>query len=304
MATQTATVFNIQKFSLDDGPGIRTVVFLKGCPLRCRWCSNPESQLREPQLEWDEKACVGCGACLTLCPAGEKTEPDGRRHLDVAAVHLGTADLRALEQACPARALSVAGHERSVDDVLEVCLQDQPFYEQSGGGVTLSGGEPLTWPDFCVELLGRLHEEGVDTNMETTAHAPREVFSRVVDHLDHVFIDMKHGVDERHREGCGVDTELILANTALAIERGKDVLVRTPVIPGFNDALEDARAMAARLHEVGATRVQLLPFHNFGESKYRSLGRPYELEGKANLHPEDLEEFRQVYVDEGIDAFL
>lgn len=299
---QSATVFNIQKFSLDDGPGIRTVVFLKGCPLRCRWCSNPESQLRAPQLEWSEKDCVGCGACLAACPGAPVAETCGKRHIDVR--RAGAEDARAAAEACPARALTMVGRTRGVDDVFAECMQDEPFYQQSGGGVTLSGGEPLTWPDFCVELLGRLREAGVDTNAETTAHVAPDAFDAVCALLDHLYIDMKHWDGARHREGTGVDNELILSNTARAIARGVDVLVRTPVIPGFNDSAEDARRMAGRLREVGATRVQLLPFHNLGESKYDLLGRDYDLHGRTNLHEEDLEGFRQAYLDEGIDAFF
>ena len=301
---QTATVFNVQKFSLDDGPGIRTVVFLKGCPLRCYWCSNPESQLRRPQLEWNARSCVGCRACLAVCPDAPAAGPEDRRHVDVRAVDAESPEAAAAVAGCPGRALSVAGRTRSTGDVFEECMQDEPFYQQSGGGVTLSGGEPLTWPDFCVELLGLLREAGVDTNVETTAHVPARDFERVTELLSHAYIDMKHWDATAHREGTGVNNDLILANTRAAIERGVDVLVRTPVIPGFNDGIEDARRFAERLHEVGATRVQLLPFHNLGESKYDLLGRDYRLHGLANLHEEDLEGFRQAYLDAGIDAFF
>lgn len=301
---QTATVFNVQKFSLDDGPGIRTVVFLKGCPLRCYWCSNPESQLRRPQLEWNARSCVGCRACLAACPGVAAAGPEDRRHVDVRAVDAASPEAEAAVAGCPGRALTVAGRTRTTEDVFEECMQDEPFYLQSGGGVTLSGGEPLTWPDFCVELLTRLRDAGVNTNVETTAHVAPEVFDRVTALLDHAYIDMKHWDAAAHREGTGVENDLILANTRRAIERGLDVLVRTPVIPGFNDGIEDARRFAERLHEVGATRVQLLPFHNLGESKYDLLGRDYRLHGLANLHEEDLEGFRQVYVDAGIDAFF
>lgn len=301
---QSATVFNIQKFSLDDGPGIRTVVFLKGCPLRCRWCSNPESQARAPQLEWNARSCVGCGACLAACPDAPATERDGRRHVDVRHVDASSEGARAAVASCPARALTVAGETRTTAEVFEECMKDEPFYLQSGGGVTLSGGEPLGWPDFCVELLGMLRDAGVDTNIETTAHADPDAFARVTGLLTHAFIDMKHWDAAAHREGTGVGNSLILENTRRAIADGVDVLVRTPVIPGFNDSVEDARGMAARLAEVGATRVQLLPFHNFGENKYDLLGIDYGMRGVPNYHEEDLEGFRQAYLDAGIEAFF
>jgi pyruvate formate lyase activating enzyme len=301
---QTATVFNIQKFSLNDGPGIRTVVFLKGCPLRCYWCSNPESQVREPQVEWNERACIGCGRCLEELPGARAIKTGSRRHVDVGTLDARDEHVRRAVQACPMRALSVVGETKDVEEVLEECLKDLPFYRQSGGGVTISGGEPLVWPDFCRELVERLHEEGVDTNMETTAHVNPAAFDAVTRLLDHVYIDMKHGGPREHRAGTGVENDLILANTAHAIAAGTDVLVRIPVIPGFNDSVQVAGMMAARLAEVGATRVQLLPFHNFGESKYDLLGRDYRLRGRKGLQPEDLEAYQKVFSDAGIDTFF
>ena len=301
---QAATVFNIQKFSLNDGPGIRTVVFLKGCPLRCAWCANPESQRREPQLEWKEGNCIGCGACLAAAPDTPAIEHAGKRHIDVRALRGDACEVQTAVHACPTRALTCTGETKTVEDVLRVCLQDQPFYEDSGGGVTLSGGEALTWPDFCEELLVRLHEEGIDTCIETEAHVAQQVFERIAPHLDHLLMDLKHVDPARLQEHTGVDGRLMLANLRWAIGQGMDVLPRTPVIPGFNDSLEDARAMAQWLCEAGARRVQLLPFHNFGESKYALLDMPYTFHGVKNLHPEDLEGYRQVYVDEGVEAFF
>ena len=267
---QTATVFNIQKFSLNDGPGIRTVVFLKGCPLHCAWCSNPESQRRAPQLEWKESACVGCGACCAAAPDAATIEYAGKRHVDVRSLRGDTDQARAAVHACPAHALTCTGETKTVEEVLKVCLQDQPFYEDSGGGVTLSGGEA----------------------------------QRVAPLLDHLLMDLKHVDPVRLKAHTGVDDHLMLANLRWAIEQGMDVLPRTPVIPGFNDSLEDARAMATWLREAGAHRVQLLPFHNFGESKYVLLDMPYTLHGVKNLHPEDLEDYRQIYLNEGVEAFF
>lgn len=301
---QTATIFNMQKFSLNDGPGIRTVVFFKGCPLRCKWCANPESQMRAPQLEWKESACVGCQACLQFAPSAQAVEYGGKRHVDVRTLAGDSAEAAAAVAHCPGGAFTVAGKTRTVDEVLEYCLQDKPFYEDSGGGVTLSGGEAMMWPEFDIELLDRLHENGIDTCIETEAYAAPEVFDKVAARLDHLLIDMKHWDPERHREGTGVTTERILRNTRHAIEMGKDVLVRTPVIPGFNDSLDDARRMARLLLSLGTQRVQLLPFHNYGENKYDLLDKPYELHGVNNLKAEDLADFRQAYLDEGVDAFF
>lgn len=205
---------------------------------------------------------------------------------------------------CPTRAITCTGEIRTVDEVFRVCLQDKPFYEDSGGGVTLSGGEALIWPDFCEELLVRLREEGIDTCMETEGHVPCAVFQRIIPLLDHLLMDLKHVDPERLRKRTGADSRLMLANLRWAIDQGIDVLPRTPVIPGFNDNVDDARAIARLLREAGAMRVQLLPFHNFGENKYALLDMPYTLHGVKNLHPENLSDYRQVYLDEGVDAFF
>ncbi|MBR2682146.1 MAG: glycyl-radical enzyme activating protein [Atopobiaceae bacterium] len=301
---QSATVFNIQKFSLNDGPGIRTVVFLKGCPLRCAWCSNPESQLRTPQLEWKESACIGCGSCLTTAPNAPALEVSGKRHLDVRTPSTDFEEMRAAVAACPARALTLVGETKTVDEVVRVCLQDQPFYEDSRGGVTLSGGEALMWADFCEELIGQLHDEGIDTCIETEAHVAPETFRRIASQLDHLLIDLKHVDPERLRENTGGQAGLMLNNLRWALANHPDVLPRTPVIPGFNDQPEDAQAMARWLRDNGATRVQLLPFHNYGEGKYALLDKEYALRGIKNLHPEDLGHYQQIYQDAGIEAFF
>ncbi len=304
LAMQSATVFNIQKFSLNDGPGIRTVVFLKGCPLRCAWCSNPESQARAPQLEWKESACVGCGACIAAAPDAGVRETNGKRHVDVQTLRGDSDEGRAVVAACPARALSIVGETKTVDEVLSVCLQDQPFYEDSGGGVTLSGGEACAWPDFAVELLEALHAHGIDTCIETEAHVAPEVFQRIAAHLDHMLVDLKHVDTRKLHERTGAKADLILENLHWAIINHPDVLPRTPVIPSFNDRPDEARAMARWLREAGATRVQLLPFHNYGEGKYALVDMPYTLHGVKNLHPEDLRDYQQAYLDEGVDAFF
>ena len=301
---QSATVFNIQKFSLNDGPDIRTVVFLKGCPLRCAWCANPESQCRVPQLEWKQSACVGCGACLAASGDAHAVTHAGKRHVDVRSVRGDSEAARAAVACCPARALSIVGETKTVEEVLAVCLQDQPFYEDSGGGVTLSGGEALTWPDFCEELLVALRAHGIDTCIETEAHVSTASFRRMAAHLDHMLVDLKHVDAAKLAEQAGARSELMLENLRWALANHPDVLPRTPVVPGFNDTQDEARAMARWLREAGGTRVQLLPFHNFGEGKYALTDMPYTLAGVANLRPEDLAEYRQAWVDEGIEAFF
>lgn len=294
-----ATVFNIQKFSLDDGPGIRTTVFLKGCPLRCAWCANPESQLAKPQLEWDPGLCVRCGACARASRFVELS--DGRVRVD----HDGLEDPESVAAVCPVGALSVAGEAKDADEVVRVCLQDRPFYEESGGGVTFSGGEPCLWPEFIVACARRLHEEGVPVAVETCGQVAPERFAQVLDAVDLVLFDMKHWDGERHREGTGADFGRIRENLrAAAAAPGVDVLVRVPVIPGFNDGPDAPDGFAGRLREAGLCRVQLLPFHQLGEGKYERLGRGYRMRDVRPLHPEDLSWLMEALRERGIDAFV
>ncbi len=303
MATR-ATIFNIQKFSVNDGPGIRTTIFLKGCPLRCPWCSNPESQLRAPQLEWSSASCNACGMCLALAPDAGSTSFGGKRHLDIANINAASSTAERVVAECPRNALAVSGKELCVNEVLKVCLQDVPFYDESGGGVTFSGGEALLWPQFVQELADALHGEGVSTCIETTGFAAPEVFWSVVRHMDYVLIDLKHWDDARHQAVVGVPLSPILANAKTAVRAGKDVLVRIPVIPGFDFTPDASDGFAARLTEVGATKVQLLPYHNFGQNKYALIGRAYGLSDAAALHPEDLTGLVDGLRAHGFDAFV
>lgn len=296
----TSIVFNIQKFSLHDGPGIRTVVFLKGCPLKCKWCANPESQSPRIQILWDKEKCLGCGACAAACPRGAVLKTgsviriDGRTCSGCGVCAAG----------CPAHALRAEGEAKTVGEVLDVCLQDRDFYEESGGGVTLSGGEALVHPDFSMALADALREQNIHVAMETTGFAAPELFDRVTGRMDLLLFDVKHWDEAKHFEGTGVSNRLILDNLKRAVASGRQVLPRLPVIPGYNNTLADAKGFAARLKEAGACEIQLLPFHQFGEKKYDELGKPYAYTDVPALHEEDLLDFRQVLLDRGIRAFF
>lgn len=244
----TGTIINIQKFSLNDGPGIRTVVFLKGCPLRCRWCSNPESQSSEITPEY--------------------------------------------------------GRIVSVDEVISVCLQDLAFYNQSNGGVTLSGGEVLSQFLFSSRLLERLKSERIDTAIETSGYAQKEDFMSILSNVDHLLVDMKHWDPDRHIYGTGISNGIIIENICAALSSHPDVLVRIPVIPGFNSSENDAYGFCSLLTSMGVDRVQLLPFHQFGESKYERLGMTYDYSEVPNLHEDDLASFRTVFTTCGINAYF
>lgn len=250
-------IFNIQKFSIHDGPGIRTVVFLKGCPLSCSWCSNPNSR---------------------------KLRPVMMRDADDPSVFLEDS------------------REQRVDEVVRICLQDQPFYDESGGGVTLSGGEPLVQHAFAIAVLKALRAQGVHTAIETTGAVAPAVFRKALPHLDLVIMDVKHHDPAQHRRWVGVGNDLPLANLGAALESGTPTWVRIPVIPGVNDSLSDAAAFAALLRPRGVERVQLLPFHQYGERKYDLLDWPYSFAGVPTSHEEDVEPFRQALVDHGLAA--
>ena len=296
----TSIIFNIQKFSINDGPGIRTTVFFKGCPLRCRWCANPESQFPQVQILWDSRQCTHCLHCVTSCPAQAVSMLDNQIRTD----RTKCTGCRKCVDECPGRARSAEGEERSIAEVLRICLQDRDFYEESHGGVTLSGGEVLSSPDFAIALLTALKAEGIHTAIETSGYAAKDVFLRVIRQADLIFFDLKHWQAKEHEAGTGVSNELPLSNLKVAIALGKEVMPRIPVIPGYNDALSDAAGFVRRLKEVRASRVQLLPFHQFGQNKYTLLGKTYAYDNVPALHKEELIPFQQEFQKEGIDAYF
>ena len=295
------TVFNIQKFSIHDGPGIRTTVFLKGCPLRCKWCANPESQIAKVQVLYDAKKCVQCQKCVHTCPEQAiSLSENGRIHINFEKC---TGCLECV-RGCPGRALTHEGEQKTVDEVLDACMQDADFYAESGGGVTISGGEGMVQPDFVEALILRLKENSVHTAIETTGCVSSQVFQRLAPQFDLLLFDVKHFDSAKHEWGTGVGNGQILENLRWANDQGLNILPRIPVIPGFNAELEDAEGISALLADIGLKRVQLLPFHQMGERKYEFLNRDYALTGVKALHPEDLKDYQQVFLDQGLDCFF
>jgi pyruvate formate lyase activating enzyme len=266
----TGTLFDIKRFAIHDGPGIRTTVFFKGCPLACRWCHNPESQRPERELLFWAERCRGCGRCVSACPAGAVTIADG----------IATTDRERCTAcgecvaACPEEARAIAGKLWAVEDVLDVIEKDVLFYDQSGGGVTLSGGEPLAQPEFAAALLSECRQRRIHTAVDTCAYAKQDVLATIAELTDLFLFDVKHLDDASHLALTGVSNGKILENLHWLDERGDRIWVRYPLIPGLNDTPDDLAALARlvdRLESVDA--VHVLPFHRGGESKRERLGR-------------------------------
>lgn len=292
--------FNIQKFSIHDGPGIRTTVFFKGCPLRCEWCSNPESQIKNVQILHDQSKCSYCLSCVAACPNGAITYEDNKIIIN----EDKCVGCLTCVNSCPNRALSYEGDYQTVDEIVDICMQDIDFYEESGGGVTISGGEGMSQPDFLKKLIAELKKNSVHVAIETTGYVKKETFEELARELDLLLFDVKHYDREKHYNGTKVYNDLIVENLKWAIDNGIEVLPRIPVIPDFNDSLEDAEGLAELLVEVGAKKVQLLPFHQFGEKKYELLNRNYKYKNKKALYPEDLEEYKKIFLDKGLNCFF
>ncbi|MEY8390886.1 glycyl-radical enzyme activating protein [Lachnospiraceae bacterium] len=297
---ESCIIFNIQKFSLHDGPGIRTVVFFKGCPLSCKWCANPESQTANIQILLDRDKCTACQTCVRTCTSGAITMTGSGVQIN----HSRCRQCLSCVFACPRKALTAEGKEQTIPEILEICLQDKEFYEESGGGVTLSGGEALMHPQFALSLLKTLKQHNIHTAIETTGYASAEIFDRVTACADLLLFDVKHWDEKKHIEGTRVSNRIILENLKRAIAAGKNVLPRLPVIPGYNNSSQDAEGFATLLTETGAKQIQLLPFHQFGERKYDMLGKNYSYANIPALHEEDLENFRQIFLLHDIQAFF
>lgn len=274
----TGTVFNIQKYSVHDGPGIRTVVFLKGCPLACAWCSNPESQSFAPQLAYNKNRCISlsqCKRCSEVCEAGAISQGDD----DKIAVdwEACTACLNCAET-CPAEALITYGNSQTVAEVIDQVEKDASFYARSGGGLTLGGGEPLAQPEFALALLKEAKRRYIKTAMETCGHVPKEVLLEACHYCNTLMYDLKHMNSSKHKEFTKQGNELIIENFKAVREAYPQlsIRVRTPVVPGFNDTAEEIQAIVDFLEGLNV-EYELLPYHRLGTQKYTNIGLGYSL---------------------------
>jgi len=299
----TGLVFNIQRYSIHDGGGIRTLVFLKGCPLRCLWCCNPESQKSQPELGFIESRCVGssaCGApCLPSCPLqvihlNSQSKPEiDRKACDACGK---------CAEVCGKDALKVVGREMTVDEVMAEVEKDRAFYRRSGGGMTVGGGEPLSQYRFAAELLKAAREAYLHTALETSGYAPWSHLEAVLKHVDLLQFDLKHLDPTKHQELTGQSNELILDNLkkVLSVKSPQDVIIRIPVVPGCNDSVENISETARFILGLGFGQVELIPYHRLGVSKYAQYGMVYPLSSCQPSPKEHLDELRKIVKESGL----
>ena len=276
-------VFNIQKFSIQDGPGIRTTVFMKGCPLKCLWCSNPEGISSEPEIMTHDAKCIGCGKCAEICPIDAISFTENGRTINWDRCN------HCLECAkvCPAKSIEVKGEYKTVDEVFEVAAQDEPFYRNSGGGITVSGGEALLQWKFVSEFFKKCKQADFHTTLDTTAYCQWEHMEKVLEYTDLVLFDLKNLDPEKHKEKCGVDNKLILENLEKTSKKTK-LWLRIPLIPDYNDSESDMQHIGELARRINVDKVSLLPYHEYGRQKYPRLGKEYGFD-EADILPAEHE---------------
>lgn len=289
-------VFDIQRYSIHDGPGIRTLVFFKGCPLRCPWCANPESQLPHRELRFVKNLCNGCELCIKACHAGAVRKENGSILFDrqKCTVCGECADI------CPTNAVSIVGEEKTVKEILEVLEKDRVFFENSGGGITLSGGEPLAQHEFAGAIMQVSREKGFHTAIETTGYQQWDLARQVFVHTDLVLFDIKLMDPLRHEKTVGVTNRLILSNAEKIAEMGKQMIIRVPIVPGYNDDSENLEETLAFAGSIGVNEVHFLPYHRLGQPKYDQLGRCYELDDVKAPSKQEMEELVEKLKNPGV----
>lgn len=292
---RNAFIFNVQKYNMYDGPGIRTIVFFKGCPLRCKWCANPEGLERKYQVMFKKNSCVHCGRCVSVCPAGIHKLSENAEHY--VCRNTDCIGCRKCTEVCPQNALEITGQQKTVQELLQIVKEDAAFYEMSGGGVTLGGGECTAQAEPARELLAACKAEGINTAIETCGHVKTEKLLQIAEYVDLFLFDIKHMDPKRHNELTGIGNELILHNLQELLKRGYRVKVRMPLLKGINDSREEFEKVIAFLlpfrDDANFQGVDLLPYHKMGVGKYSQLDKPYPIEGNPSLSEQDLDRIEQ-----------
>lgn len=296
MENDSAIVFNIQKYSIHDGPGIRTTVFFKGCPLSCKWCHNPESLSSEIQIVRNESNCTMCSSCIIACPTKALSARENNIEYDKSrCITCGSC-----EDVCYHNAIKIAGKEMNIKEVLNEILKDRVFYEESGGGVTFSGGEPLAQIDFLTILAKKCKENGIHTTLDTSGFTKWEKFRVLLEHIDLVLYDLKLVDNDKHLEYCGVSNTLIIENLRKLKDVAVDIYLRLPIIKGINDSLEDGKMILEIISDIGNIKqINLLEYHKIGVDKYPRLGKKYELTGDEKPTKESIGALEQMFKNKG-----
>lgn len=296
MWDKKGVIFNIQRFSLHDGPGIRTIVFLKGCPLRCKWCCNPESQNIEKQIMFVKSNCIECFRCLEVCPTGAIQLIKEKKLFKEKCIACGKC-----VEVCQANAMQMVGKEISVKEVLEEIKKDEIYYKYSNGGLTLSGGEALFQPEFAVELLKACKSYGFNTSIETTAFVSTDVIKQVIPFVDLVLLDLKMMNSELHKEYTGQNNEIIMKNAQYIASMGKQLIIRIPVIPEINDTYENVADTILFIKQLeNVNEVHILPYHRLGVNKYDYLGYKYALGDKSISDGEKIKRLQAMVESNGL----
>jgi pyruvate formate lyase activating enzyme len=292
-------VTNIQGYSIHDGPGIRTVVFLKGCGLECQWCSNPECISLRPEVGFVKTLCTNCGKCAEVCPAGALIYKAGKFPYIDRQLCTGCG---ACSSVCSYKALILYGKSMNAEEIFDTVNRDKMFYNASGGGVTVSGGEALLQPQLVCDLFQKCRRAGIRTCIETSGYAAESALKKVLEYTDYMLYDLKHMDSEKHRQYTGKPNTLILSNTRIAAASGIEMLFRMPLIPGINDDRQNIKETSGFLHELGgkARCIELMPYHRLGTGKYESLDREYVLPHILSPAPEHVERVKTAFEDEGI----
>lgn len=294
---QTGILFDIQRCSMNDGPGLRTTVFLKGCPLRCLWCHNPESQSPKPELLYNYEKCIGCGKCAQVC--GCHSFADGSHRID----RTRCTSCGKCADACPVHALEIKGRIAAADEIITEVIKDIKFYRKSGGGVTISGGEPLMQHAFLKELLLKCRGHGIHTAVETSGFASKAVLNEILPLTDLFLWDCKITDARRSKEALGADLPVIMENLDFVMTQGAKVILRCPIIPTINDTAEHLAAITALSHRYAFEGIDILPYHNMGVFKSKELGRSPWDEGFANLSEEKKKWIGDVLTAQGCERF-